>query len=116
MRRLLNFKVLSLTTKNDEDWTNPFNPYHCRAARALARWSISDLSVKSGVSAETIGRFERSAKASAKTASLLRTAFESIGVSFAGTHMPTVAWDQEKVRALRATVAQLGKPVIEHED
>ena len=56
-------------------------PEHCRAARYLLGWTVSDLSRVSGVSNATIGRFERDEGAPhARTARDLRRALEEAGV------------------------------------
>lgn len=53
-----------------------------RAARAVLRWSLPDAAKKSGVSANTISRFELGSTGYMDTAIKLRQAYEEAGIVF----------------------------------
>lgn len=118
MRLWLSLKDPSLK-ESDAGQIEPITSDQCRMARAVPNWTLSDLSIRTGVSVETLGRFERSGNAYPATLSAVREAFEAVSLRFlGGPYLPQLFWDPVRVRALRATVAQLDGPgkVIEHED
>jgi transcriptional regulator with XRE-family HTH domain len=54
----------------------------CRMARAALIWLVRDVADRTGLSANTISRFEGGAKANVTTQKLIREAFEKEGVRF----------------------------------
>ena len=66
-----------------------------RSARAALRWSMNDLSAKSGVGVQTIVRLESAEDAPtgrAKSHSDIQKAFETAGIEFIGSpgHQPGI--------------------------
>lgn len=63
------------------------SPEGSRAGRALLNWSLDDLADRSGVTRDSISRFERGRPIRHSTALALVTAFRSSGVEIlAGDH------------------------------
>lgn len=59
-----------------------------RAARAMLKWSINDLSAKSGIGTTTLKRLEASdgvPNAQVRTIEQLRSVIEEAGIEFIGT-------------------------------
>lgn len=56
-----------------------------RAARAVLRWSLPDAAKQSGVSGNTISRFELGNAGHMDTAIKLREAYEKAGIEFPDT-------------------------------
>lgn len=54
----------------------------CRMARAALEWGVRDLAWHSGVSTNTIARFERGEALKAATIAAIRAALESAGIEF----------------------------------
>ncbi|QJE74859.1 helix-turn-helix transcriptional regulator [Aerophototrophica crusticola] len=69
---------------NPVDNHKNITPAQCRAARALIRWSQTDLAKASGISVPTIAEFEREMDRQLQPRTLrdLRKALEDQGVSF----------------------------------
>jgi len=64
---------------------------HCRAARALLNWTIADLAKRSGLSADTVHRFESEKPGSREsTRRLIRQVFEREGFEFYNGQEPGV--------------------------
>jgi transcriptional regulator with XRE-family HTH domain len=53
-----------------------------RAARAIARWSVADAAAHSGLTGNTVNRFEMGKGARMETAVKLRQAYEQAGIEF----------------------------------
>mgnify|MGYP002714726138 CR=1 FL=1 len=53
-----------------------------RAARAIARWSVADAAAHSGLTGNTVNRFEQGKGARMETAVKLRQAYEQAGIEF----------------------------------
>lgn len=73
-----------------------------RAARAMLKWTASDLADASGVGVATVRRIELAEKlpsSNVKTIELIRIAFESAGIVFVGSHSdnPGVILKTEKL-------------------
>ena len=54
----------------------------CRMARGALNWLVKDVADRTGLSANTVSRFEGGAKANVTTQKLIREAFEKEGVRF----------------------------------
>ncbi len=55
----------------------------CRAARAMLRWSVKELSSRAGVSPTTVNRFERElVEPIGATRAAIQRAFEAAGIEF----------------------------------
>jgi transcriptional regulator with XRE-family HTH domain len=66
---------------------------HIRAARAIVGWGVRDLAARSGVSANTVSRFENGADTKAGTLARLEAAFAAEGVDFPdGTSVAFGRW------------------------
>lgn len=65
---------------------------HCRAARAILGWTVADLAQKSGLSPDTIHKFEagRTATTRDSTRKLLLVAFTEVGMEFYNGEEPGV--------------------------
>ena len=55
-------------------------PDACRAARALARWSVRDLADHAGVAFSTVHRLEKGEGVAEATRNKLKAAFDVVGV------------------------------------
>ncbi len=53
-----------------------------RMARAALRWSVRDLAAKTGVTANTVNRYENGADAFGSTLLKIETAFKDAGIIF----------------------------------
>jgi transcriptional regulator with XRE-family HTH domain len=53
-----------------------------RAARAIMRWSVADAATQSGLTGNTVNRFEMGKGARMETAVKLRQAYENAGIEF----------------------------------
>lgn len=53
-----------------------------RAARAITRWSVADAAAHSGLTGNTVNRFEMGKGARMETAVKLRQAYEDAGIEF----------------------------------
>ena len=65
-----------------------FTSAQLRAARAMLKWSIDDLSNKSGIGTTTLKRFESAdgvPNAQVRTIEQLRVVIEGAGIEFIGT-------------------------------
>ena len=69
--------------KETADLSSSVTPNQLRAARALVRWSMQDLSEHSGVPSDTINGFEsRGAQSKPETLAKLMKALKSAGIEF----------------------------------
>lgn len=57
-------------------------PVQCKMARVAVDWGVRDLALNSGVSTNTIARFERGDPLKDSTVSAIRNALEAAGVEF----------------------------------
>ena len=64
---------------------------HVKAARGLLEWTVADLAEKSGVSPDTIHKWEnRKAKPRQSTRDAIQKAFEDVGIEFSNGGEPGV--------------------------
>ena len=72
-----------MATRETDDPPPSVTPNQLRAARGLVRWSMQDLSDKSGVPFDTISGFEvRDAQSKPETLAKLTKALRAAGVEF----------------------------------
>ena len=92
-------------------------PVHVRLARAALKWSLADLEAKTGISKNTLVRFEAGGGVHHSTVVSIEAAFTKAGVSFVyedETRGPGVLLSKELSRRIGATLepAAKGKPKI----
>lgn len=57
-------------------------PVQCKMARVAVGWGVRELAEKSGVSTNTIARFERGEELKTSTIETIRSALEAAGIEF----------------------------------
>jgi transcriptional regulator with XRE-family HTH domain len=81
-----------------------FSAEQCRAARALLRWSQTELASASKVATKTIADFEREARAPyERTLTDMQRALEAAGIEFINGPKPGVKINPIKARRISAS-------------